>query len=647
MSTASASNLRFDLAASLALVMAVILVFGQAAGFDFLTWDDTLYVTENARVRAGLSADNLRWVWSATEACNWHPLTWLSHMLDAQLYGMAPAGHHLGNVGLHAANSVLLYAFFRKTTGAAWRSALVAMLFAIHPLHVESVAWVSERKDVLSTFFWLSAMLAYAGYARRPGIGRYLAVTLCIAAGLSAKPMVVTLPLVLLLVDVWPLMRFRGDDARPPSIRRRSRLVLEKLPWLGLSAISSALTVHAQTACGAVGKLSAVPLPDRLAHAALGYADYLFYTLFPWNLSYFHPLPEAWSAWRLIVALAVLAAVSLWAWRSRHRHPERGIGWLWYLGTLVPVIGLVQVGNQAIAHRYTYVPLIGIFVMLAWAAPRAGKARQPAARAAGMAIAALLAAYGALAFWQARFWQDPATLYRRAIEIEPNNHTAHASLADVLARRGLDAEASRQAELALRPGASRAAATSALVTLGVIAQRGGRPEEALRRYADALAIDPSLATAHYNRGRLLNSQQRHAEAATEFAAALRLAPEHARALNGLGFALLGMGRSEEAAARYRQAIAIEPDYAEAHFNLGVAMESLGRPEQAIASHREAVRLGPGNVIARLRLGRLLLLAGRKPEAIAQFEAVLGTDPQNGAARRLLEAADDARSAPPR
>jgi protein O-mannosyl-transferase len=435
------------LAAALALL--TVLAYLPVLGNGFVLLDDGLYVTANARVLKGLTGEGLAWIWSANVANNWHPLTVLSHMLDCQLYGLAPAGHHLTSLLLHLANGLLLFAVLHRMTGALWRSAAAAALFAVHPLHVESVAWVAERKDVLSGLFWMLAMAAYVGYAARPSRGRYLLVASMMILGLMAKPMVVTLPFVLLLLDVWPLGRLRIE---PGWSRQLARLAAEKLPLLALSAAGCVVTIVWQTT--SLADLDVVPWRLRLANAAVSYATYLGKTLLPRNLAVFYPLQLDIAVWKAAAAAVLIAALTALAvWKAR-RAPWFLVGWLWYLGTLVPVIGLVQVGRQAMADRYTYLPSIGLFLIVCWGLPelagnRAGR-RVVLAIASVTAILALTVATRA----QVRHWSDSVSLFRHALAVTEGNYVAHVGLAKALRQQKDWAGAREQyrAALALRPG---------------------------------------------------------------------------------------------------------------------------------------------------------------------------------------------------
>ncbi|MEO6196456.1 MAG: hypothetical protein ABIS20_25835 [Thermoanaerobaculia bacterium] len=437
------SGRRLPLLLGAALALLTLAAYLPALHNGFVNLDDGLYVTGNPQVQKGITRASAAWALTANVANNWHPLTLLSHQLDCQLFGLDPAGHHATSLLLHLANTLLLFAVLRGMTGAVWRSAAVAALFAVHPAHVESVAWVAERKDVLSALFWILAMAAWTSYARRPSPGRYLLVALMMLLGLMAKPMVVTLPFALLLLDVWPLER-RGLGWK--------RLIAEKLPLLALSAAASLVTLRYQRT--SLAPLDLVPWSVRLANAAVAYASYLGKLLLPRNLAVFYPIPLAIPAWQVAAATALLAALTALAtWKAR-RAPWLLVGWLWFLGTLVPVIGLVQVGRQAMADRYTYLPSIGLFVAIVWgiAWGIAALARERRAILATASAAAILAL--AVGTWkQAGTWHDSVALYRHALAVTRGNYVAHVGLAKALtAERNLEgAEEEYRAALALRP----------------------------------------------------------------------------------------------------------------------------------------------------------------------------------------------------
>ncbi len=578
-------------------------IFMPAVTHDFITYDDPAYVTENPHVTAGLTWNGVRWAFRSTEASNWHPLTWLSHMADCQLFGLHPWGHHLTSVLLHAANAVLLFSFLQTMTGAPWRSLFVAALFGIHPLHVESVAWVSERKDVLSTTFMLLALCAYARrFHRRSGgssasMGFYGASLLCFALGLMAKPMLVTLPFVLLLLDFWPLRRWPGS-----SPGARWLLILEKLPFLAVSAASSAVTLWAQQKGGAVASVEDFTLPVRLANALTSYGWYLAKVMVPTKLAVFYPFFAARPPlWQITVSVAVLAAVTATSVALRRRQPYLLVGWLWYLGTLVPVIGLVQIGGQALADRYSYVPLVGVFIMAAWGIP---DAIAPLARRRwpwGIAAGAALAACAVVASRQLAYWKNGVSLFHHALAVTTKNWVAHANLAATLSKTSTP-EANAELEATLRILAEFAETYN---KKGIeLEQRPGHLPEAIRQFRTAVQILPVLAGPHFNLG-----------------IALAKTP----------------GGMPEAINELRITTQLKPEYVAAHRNLATALANTrGADAEAVAEYGTVLRLAPNDLQAHFFLGQVLARdPARIAEAVAQFEAVLIARPDYEPAREMI------------
>jgi tetratricopeptide (TPR) repeat protein len=538
-------------AACLLLAAATLALYGPAVGHGFVHFDDHLYVTDNPNVQAGLSWQTVRWALTVHQPANWHPLTLLSHALDCELFGLEPAGHHATSVLLHALNAVLLFLLLARATGAPGRSWLVAALFAFHPLNVESVAWVAERKNLLSTLLMLVSLAAWGWYARRPGLARYLLAALSFALGLAAKPMLVTLPCALLLLDGWPLGRLRGGPAAAAGAARPQRsalgLALEKLPLLALSALDSWATLAAQQVGLAFANLQEIPFSVRLENAAHAYGAYLWKAVWPTRLSvlYLHP-GDALPFWRVGAALALLAALGALAWRERRRRPYLLAGWLWYLGTLVPVIGLVQVGDQAMADRFAYVPLLGPFVMAVWAAAEfAERARLALPLRAGAAalVLALLAAQSAR---QVGVWRSNLDLWLHAVEVTRGNHVAEINAAFALEEAGRRAEALphyvEAARLQPRNPEVRYNLASALA-------RAGRLGDAIVEYDAVVAIaqDPALraialadlGTAHRKRGDAAKARELYEQA-------LRLDPRLPTALRGVRQLEAGEERAESA-----------------------------------------------------------------------------------------------------
>lgn len=546
------------------LVLATVAVYYQVHRFEFINYDDPQYVIENSHVTSGLTREGVRWAFAGVHAANWHPLTTLSHMLDCQIFGVEPGAHHLMNLLLHTINALLLFLLLAKMTGTVWRSAFVAALFALHPLHIESVAWVSERKDVLSTLFWMLTLWAYVAYTERPALQRYLVALLLFSLGLMAKPMLVTLPFVLLLLDYWPLGRWPTEEAgtgtRQPAPYEANvtvaQLVMEKLPFLVFAATSSVVTFLVQRSCKAVMDLEKLPLSARIGNAFVSYVRYIGKMLWPTDLSVLYPHPLRWPLPVVAGAVLLLVCVSvLVVWAARRRRYLL-VGWLWYLGTLVPVIGLVQVGGQSIADRYTYIPLIGLFIMVGWGAAelvRAWKYRRIALTAS---VVIVLTGCMAWTWSQVGYWRDSSTLFRHAIKITPQNVLAHYNLGLALDDRGRLEEAMQHYRVALQLKPDYVAALNNLA-MDLVAQ--GKIEEALAHYSEAIRIDANVPITR----------------------------------NNLGLAFAAAGRLDEAITQYVAALRINPGYERAHYNLGVALTAQGKTEQAIQHYREALRLKPG------------------------------------------------------
>lgn len=604
----------------LLLVAATAAAFSPVVHCNFAEHlDDDVYVTGNDEVRAGLTAHGLRWAWTTRHASNWHPLTWLSLMLDAQLFGLSPVGFHLTNLLLHIGNTLLLFTLLQCLTGYVGRSAWVAALFALHPLHVESVAWVSERKDVLSTFFGLLALLAYARYAQSPRMGRYMAVGACFALSLLAKPMLVTLPLLLLVLDWWPLRRWPGLG----GASGRARLVAEKVPLVVLALASCAATVWAQGTGGAVVSLVAVPLWARILNAILSYAQYLRQMLLPVDLAAYYPYHEP-RLGAALLAGAILLGVSGVAWRLRGRCPYLLVGWLWYLGTLVPVIGLVQVGMQAHADRYTYFPLIGPFLALVWGLADLASRQHWERPAISLGAGALL--FLSVGTWvQVHYWQNSLMLWHHALEVTPPNPFAEQSLGVALLKRGDFLQARPHLERALQLGPEfpelkahlgmalvqagelergaalleQAARTGtvlpawASVTLGLTYAALGRTAESIDALKEALRQEPGSVDAHIGLGFAYATQGQWQKAIDSYQEALRLEPHSAKALCGLGLAHAGLGHWPQAVQSLSQAVVQAPQLSVFHRKLAHALYKQGDRARARSEYKEASRLEPG------------------------------------------------------
>lgn len=638
------------------LALSTLAVYWPVTGHGFVNYDDTDYVTANPQVQAGLSAKGLAWVWQSEVARNWHPVTMLSHMLDCQLYGLKPWGHHLTSLLLHATNAVLLFLLLWSMTGAVWRSGLVAALFALHPLHVESVAWVAERKDVLSTFFFLltlGAYGAYAGKAEAPSPSRrsgyyWLALGL-FALGLMSKPMLVTVPFVLLLLDFWPLGRMRMVQPRIPHpasrlasksqlATRKSpmgspllRLVLEKVPFLLLSAASCVVTFQVQQSGGAVLDVINLPIGGRIANALMSYMRYLGKMIWPENLAALYLRKAPWPSWQVGLAALALLAATVIILRLARRRPYLAVGWFWYLGTLVPVIGLVQVGMQTMADRYTYIPLIGVFIGLAWGGwELANRWRVPLA-GQGIATVAALTVCALLTRQQLAWWASSETLFGRMIEVVEGNYLAHYNLGNLYSRQDKLADAVAHYEAALRSEPNYAEAHN---NLGAVLLRQGRFDEALARYTTAVTLKPEYLY-YFNLANAQMDAGRPSEAVPNYRHALRLKPNSSPAHHNLGMALRAQGQAEQAMAEFGAALRLQPDYESAEHHLANCLADAGRLKEAEAHYLAAARLDPNHAENYNGLGICCAMQANYPEAERHFRAAVRLKPAHSGAQSNL------------
>ncbi|MGD9132237.1 MAG: tetratricopeptide repeat protein [Desulfobacterales bacterium] len=577
----------------LLLVLAILAIYGKVRHYEFINFDDDIYVTANSFVVQGVNPEGLRWSFNYTlkDGNYWQPLTWLSHMLDVTLYGMDAGRHHLSNVFFHIASTVLLFLAFNRMTGALWRSAFVAALFALHPINVESVAWVAGRKNVLSTFFWMLTLLFYAGYHQRHGVLRYLAVIFAFGLGLLAKPMLVTLPFVLLLLDYWPLKRIVFKRAgRFPAVGVL-RLILEKLPLFILSALSVYLSAASVKGMGNVISLENMPMKLRFANALVAYVKYIGKLIWPYHLAVYYPLPERIPIWQPLTAFAMMFFISILVFRTLNRKPYLAVGWLWYLGTLIPVIGLVQVGMwPAMADRWAYVPTIGLFIILAWGFSEiACRWRYQRIVLAGLSVSALTALL-ILSYLQISHWRNSVSLFEHGIKVTGGTWKVHNNLANALNARGRSSEAIGHYKHALELDPPEPEGVH--YNLAIALTSMGRLQEAIEQYYEAIHINPDYADAHVNLGAALARLGKTAEASRHYFAALRVDPNFAQANYNLGNLLLAQGETDAAISRYSKAVHINPLFAEAYNGLGLAFMQTGKLEQAVFCFREAAKLNP-------------------------------------------------------
>jgi tetratricopeptide (TPR) repeat protein len=594
------------------LTAATLLVFWQVNHCEFITYDDNVYVTENGPVQNGLTVEGIRWAFTTYHAFNWHPLTWLSHMLDVQLFGLNPRWHHLTSLLFHLANTLLLFLVLHRMTQAPWQSGFVAALFALHPFHVESVAWVAERKDVLSTLFWMLTLGAYLYYVERPGLWRYLAVFVFFALGLMAKPMLVTLPFVLVLLDFWPLMRFERKAITPEipveaskavaAAKRKGKagkkqalegavnaesgewkarqkatdrsqwawlwpLLREKIPLFALTAISCIVTYLAQQEGGAVVPVETLPISVRISNAFVSYILYIVKMIWPGGLAVLYPHPLMWPLWQTLGAVVLFVVLSFMVIRWAKRFPYLAVGWLWYVGTLVPVIGLVQVGSHAMADRYTYVPLIGLFILAAWGIPQLLKGWRWRNEALAASSALILVSLVAVTWTQVGYWQNSIKLYDHALSVTRQNWLIYNNRGNVYNK------------------------------LGNLAR-------AIQDYDWAIQINPKYADAYNNRGNAYNKLGNPTRAIQDYDRAIQIDPKLAQAYNNRGIAYRRLGNPTRAIQDYDRAIQINPKLAQAYNNRGIAYAILGNHDKAVEDRNTAARLGSEDAKNVLRSGKI-------------------------------------------
>lgn len=621
---------------SLCLISGIICVYIQAVNYDFVGYDDELYVTKNLHVQKGISLEGLKWAFTTSHSGNWHPLTWLSHMLDYKLYGLNPAGHHWINVEFHIANTLLLFFILFRMTGALWKSAFVAALFALHPLHVESVAWISERKDVLSTFFGLLTIAAYYRYVKKSSATNYLLVFIFLCLGLMVKPILVTIPFVLLLLDFWPLKRFqyksnfllKSEKANDDAIRRNHRIILEKIPLFIPVAISCILTFLAQKSEGAVKPLYALALKYRVANALVSYTDYILKTIWPHKLAVFYPHPgNTLPSWQIVGATLLIVAACYWAIRATKKYPYIPVGLFWYLGTLVPVIGLVQVGDQAMADRYTYIPLTGIFIIVSWGVSDIFKKWHYRRFFLVVFAAILLAGFTSKTFLQLKYWKNGITLFEHAVSVTENNYQAHNNLGTAYGSTDLDkAVFHYKAALKIKPEFAMA-----LYNLGTIYMKKGRVDEAVHHYLKAIEIKPDYFDALNNIGIVFLNKGDYNKAVLYFKRALRTDSKKTDARMNLANVLFLQLKPYEAISQYKEILQTDSENANVHYNLAYVLSSQNRIEEAVSQYKEALRVDPKYSKAHYNLGNMLLSQGKIKEAVTHYAKTIKYKPDDAKA----------------
>lgn len=589
---------------SLALVVITLAVYWQVRNHEFINFDDNLYVTENLSVAKGITVRNIIWAFTTVDVTYWMPVTLLSHMMDVQFYGMNPGGHHLTSVFIHTSASVLLFLLLFRLTTKVWRSLFIAALFALHPLHVESVAWVAERKDVLSAFFWFLTLLFYAIYLENRKPTLYLLTLFSFMLGLMSKPMVVTLPVVMLLIDFWPLNRYNLAEQKPggqlATVLPQMKICLkEKIPFFACSLLFGVITIYAQHKAGAVVNIDKLPIGFRIENALMSYVKYITKTLWPQDLALYYPFPSSVFLWQVIGSLVLLLLVSAATILVGRRYPYLPVGWFWYIITLLPVIGFVQAGMQSMADRFTYIPHIGLFMMVAWGVPDLVKDLPCRQQLLAVLAGVVIITSTVLTWQQLGYWQDTISLTRHTLQVTTDNYIMHYSLGVSLARKG-------------------------------------NVDEAIHEYQEAIRINPNNSDVHNNLGVAFDSKGDLDAAIHEYREALRINPDHSNAHTNLGSAFDSKGNLDEAIHEYQEALRINPNNPDAHNNLGVAFARKGNLDEAIHAYQEALRIKPNNSDAHNNLGAAFAGKGNLDEAIKEYQKALALNPK--LARNNLESA---------
>jgi tetratricopeptide (TPR) repeat protein len=613
------------------LIVTTLAVYWQTLDNDFVNYDDDEYVTENTHVNKGVTFDGLTWAITSSYASNWHPLTWVSHMIDCQLYGLNPRGHHLTSLLFHVANTLLLLLILVRMTGTLWQSSFVAALFALHPLHVESVAWVAERKDVLSTFFMMLAVWAYILYVKKGKVMRYLLVVLFFVLGLMSKPMLITLPFILLMLDFWPLGRLglirdtRNVVTGQLTDERSNifRLLWEKVPFFTLAVGSSVVTFIVQE--GAMKTLKTYSLQTRIINAFVAYTEYIVDMIWPVELVLLYPHPgNSLPLWKGVVAGLALVLITILVIRKARKIPYLAVGWLWYVVTLIPVIGIVQVGSQAMADRYTYVTMIGLFIIIAWGANDLLSKWLHRKICLGTLAAIILPVLIVLTWKQVQYWENSITLYKHTLKHTSNNYVIHNNQGIALREQGRTEEAIKHYLQALRSNPDYA---RAYYNLSNAYAEQGKYKKVIEACKQAIRINPDYADAHYNLGVAYGESGKYEEAIEAFKQVIRIDPDHLQAHYNLGGVYARLGKYREAIEAFQQVIRIDPDYALVRNNLGIAYGALGKYKEAAEAFQQAIRIDPDYADAHLSLGFAYLSLNDRDSALEQYKILKSLDPK--------------------
>ena len=599
-------RVRPDFLCVLFLTISILTVYQPVRQYEFIRYDDSPYITANHHIKDGLTYDNLIWALTSFHAANWHPLTWASHAADITLYGMVPGRHHMTNVLLHIINSLLLFYIFRQMTGKLWQSLFVAALFALHPLHVESVAWISERKDVLCAFFGMLTIASYIKYCKKSEPKWYLLALFCFIAGLMSKPMLVTLPFVLLLFDYWPLGRIKSISSTNIGVTKNNifsskypnskfhgssvlRIVLEKLPFLLFAVCSAVITLFAQHSGNAVKSLNQFPFSIRISNAITAYMQYIGKMFWPFHLTIYYPHPGQHPLWQVAGAYLILAAICFFVFRYYRRYPYLLTGWLWYAGALVPVIGIVQVGTQSVADRYTYLPLIGLFVIVSWGIPELVKRLRYRKAILSILSIMILCNLMFISWVQVSFWKNDITLFQHALDVTDDNYIAHNNLGNAFMEQGRLTEALYHfySARSIRPD------EDTYYNLGLLFQLKGNTLAAERYYQKTLSLNPNYLNAYINLGNVMASKNDFGRALAYYKEALRLNSDSPMIYGNLGHLMVRQGNEDEAIRYYKEMLRIDGDNEAAFNGLGVAWAAKGDMDQAAAYFLKAIRKNPG------------------------------------------------------
>lgn len=626
---AGPDSLTWQLAVLLALI--TLALYWPATHYGFINYDDPQYLTENPHVQGGLSWQGIEWAFCNTQqAAYWAPFMWMSHELACQFFGLNPWGHHLINVLLHAANTVLVFLVFRRMTRTIWQSLVLAALFGWHPLRVESVAWVTERKDVLSGLFWMLTLLAYAKYVEAGRVrdsksNLWYGVALAMFVfGLMSKAMLVTLPFVLLLLDYWPLGRFKSDRAR--------QLMMEKIPFFALATGVSILTYVVQKHGGAVATVENLPLGARIENALISYCRYLGKIFWPKDLAVFYPHPGYWPLGEVLLAAFFVGGISVFLFKARQRYPFLLVGWLWFAGTLLPVIQLVQSGEQSMADRFTYVPSLGILIVLVWGGHELVKRQRYCKMMLSVAGSLAMVICFTLTRQQLGYWQDSETLFRHTLAVTAKNYLAFNCLGEALLNNGQTEEAKSQLQKAIRLQPDY---TEAHDNLGNAFFKEGQLDRAMSEFQEAIRLQSDDAKAHYNFGVGLFKEGQTQAAIEQYQIATHLQPDNAEAYDNLGIAFFKQGQIDEAISQYQEAVRLKPDFVRARDNLGVALFVKGQTDEAIRQFQEAIRLSPDDAGAHYNLGNAFFNTGQIGEAINQYRETVRLQPDDAKAHYNL------------